>query len=116
MKKKNKSSKFLSGALVGAALGVAASIFASSKTGKEMEKELKDKINGVLPKPLIEHIDFKKSRRVYRLKTSEDLMNQDEDSQESITPKEAELINDAELREHFKKAYKHRQKIKLPKA
>jgi len=82
----------------------------------QMEKELKDKINSVLPKPVIEHIDFKKSRRVYRLKNSEDLKNKDADSQESLTPKEAELITDSELKEHFKKAYKHRQRIKFPKA
>ncbi len=44
MKKTNKSSKFLSGALIGAALGVAAGIFAESKTGKEVRKEIKDKM------------------------------------------------------------------------
>ena len=44
MKKTNKSSKFLDGALIGAALGVAAGIFAGSKTGKEVRKEIKDKL------------------------------------------------------------------------
>jgi gas vesicle protein len=44
MKKTNKSSKFLSGALIGATLAVAAAIFAESKTGKEVRREVKDKM------------------------------------------------------------------------
>ncbi len=44
MKKTNKSSKFLNGALIGAALGVAAGIFAESKTGKEVRGEVKAKL------------------------------------------------------------------------
>lgn len=42
-KQGEKSSKFLSGALIGAVLGVAAGIFATSKKGKEMGREVKDK-------------------------------------------------------------------------
>ncbi|HAS80654.1 MAG: hypothetical protein UR25_C0002G0014 [Candidatus Nomurabacteria bacterium GW2011_GWE1_32_28] len=43
-KKEDKSSKFLSGALIGAALGVAAGIFANSKTGKEIKEEVNNKM------------------------------------------------------------------------
>jgi len=41
---KNKTSKFLEGAIAGLALGVATSVFVSSKKGKELREDVKDKM------------------------------------------------------------------------
>lgn len=43
-KKREKSNKFLSGALIGTALGIAVGIFTTSKKGEEIKKEVKSGI------------------------------------------------------------------------
>ena len=82
------------------------------KVLSRMENEIKEKINSFLPKPLVEHIEFKKAKKAEKKAVSYDLSIDEKEGQQQNTPKEAEFISDTELKDLFKKAYLRRQKIK----
>jgi Dna[CI] antecedent, DciA len=83
------------------------------KVLSKMENELKDRINSFLPKALVEHIEFKRTKKSVKKTAHLDASyGNEKDGNGSKTLKEAELIPDSELKEHFKKAYKNLQKIK----
>lgn len=82
------------------------------KVLSRMENEIKEKINSFLPKPLVEHIEFKKAKKAEKKAVSYDLSIDEQEGKQQNTPKEAEFIPDTELKDLFKKAYLRRQKIK----
>ncbi|OGF66421.1 MAG: hypothetical protein A2Y62_15885 [Candidatus Fischerbacteria bacterium RBG_13_37_8] len=81
----------------------------------KMEGEILQKINSLISKPLIAAIHFRKSRKFAYEKSVVSSGKREKSSVQLDNLKEATLIADDELRENFKKAYHHYQKMSMTK-